>query len=123
MANSDEEKENLRKTIDFFDGPPFTKDQLVYDIEFSKAVISFLSRVHKDMLKRLSPNEDDLMKEAIKNLISFYKKTYNDITLAAINQLADDVLKLGGNYQTASEAVAELKREFELHSPRLQQFY
>lgn len=95
--------ENIRISADPFRRGYFTKDQLVYDMQFAQNVIKFLRRVNESMVSRLSENYDPLMAEAGMKLIQYYQQSYKIATVEIVRKFRNDLWKLGATFEQTDD--------------------
>lgn len=109
---SQEKIDEIKRGADPFRGEYFTKDQLVYDIKFCAKVIKELEKIHENTDKffeyfsstrgQKRDECDPVLLDAIIELRNHYQRHYACATRAVVSYLRDDILRLGGSYDTAT---------------------
>lgn len=103
----------IRINSDPFHEHPIAKSDLVYDPLFVKNIIGKLTGILKELIKTTKTEDDRVILQGVQSLIAHYKAQYTQVNYGLINQFRDDVFQMKGNYQLATIAAEQLKKEFQ----------
>lgn len=111
---SDEEIEkhiiSIKQRSDPLGGPPFTKQELVYDPEFCKSVIITLKNIQKDLLTKLPRDEDPVILKGVNALIDHYSQNYQAVTQSLIKSMSRDIFAIDGDIELANDASNKISK-------------
>jgi hypothetical protein len=113
-VKTEEKVREIRANSTAFPGEPYTKEQLVYDPEFSKKVVEILREIQQELKLDLEKKHDPIIARGVDALISHYKAHHTAATGALVKALAKDIFAIDGDIEVATEASSRFKKLYSL---------
>lgn len=115
---SEQALSEIRSVADPFRGPYFQKCDLVYDVSYSKKVISLLRSIQKSFPGSSNAYADPKISTSIAALSYHYASLYALSTRATVDYLMRDLLALG----VSPAKVLDMGREFDRHFDEMDEY-
>ena len=109
--NEAEVRQNVRMT-DPLGFPLYSKEELVYDAEFARSIITILQSAVYSL--RISPDEDPLLIEGLTKILEDYQSNHRQITDEIIGNLTIDLAREGASNTQIKQIVKTYKDSLKL---------
>lgn len=88
----------------------YTKEELIYDPDFCKSVISTLRTIQQDLKRSLPKDQDPIILKGVNALVDHYTAHYTQVNDELIKLLAKDIFSIDGDITLANQASQQMSK-------------